>query len=136
MTAKVYGDLNPSEYLNLVSKVDNINMLSFIDGHLFARLCVASEKSIFITNSLGFYFIPEKNSNSILSFVIPIEPKKAIYIEKYPEEHGDAPHYLVPDSCLMKFNKICSAFERELGNGILISSEKDILESFVMKKED
>lgn len=136
LTAKVYGDLNPSEYLTLVSKVDNINMLSFIKGNLFARLCVASENSIFITNSLGFYFVPDKKNNSILSFVIPFEPKKAIYIEKFPEEHSDASHYLVPDPHILYLNKICAAFEKASGNGVLISTEKDILEGFITKKED
>ncbi len=136
LTAKVYGELNHSEYIELVSKVDNINMLSLIGGKLFSRVCIANENSVFITNSLGFYFIPDEKNKSVLSFVIPYEPKRAIYIEKFSDEYKNISHYLVPDKHVAYLNKMCSAFEKALGNGILISTESSILSQFVIKKED
>lgn len=128
LTSKVYGELSHSDYLEMVFKVDNINMLSMIGGNLFARVCVANEKHCFVTNSLGFYFIPNVETKSIISIVIPYESKKAIYIERFREDEKPASHYYVPDSHILYLNKLCYSFDKNVGNGLLVSTERSELE--------
>lgn len=131
LTAKYFGNLTHSDYLRITADVENINMLSLIGGRLFARVCVANENSSFVTNSIGFYFIPNADKKTIKSIIIPYEAKCAIYIEQYVE--NKASHYYVPDEYIKLLNKHCYYFELNVGNGFIISTNKDLAMAFLKK---
>ncbi len=131
LTSKVFGELSHSAYLEIVAKVENVNILSMIDGKLFARVCVANAAHCFVTNSLGFYFVPNIETKSIKAIVIPYESKKAIYIEGFNKNEKPASYYYVPDSHILYLNKLCYSFEKSIGNGFLISTERSELELLI-----
>ena len=122
LAAIALGSLSHESLIAIMSKNDS-NILSLIEGKLFARmLVVKSTNKSLIDNSLGFYTVVE--SKKIKSFVVPISPKEAIYISSYNEKDL-ASHYFATDNEINILNKLCLITEKQIGNGFLIGKKFD-----------
>lgn len=119
LSSKKLGYLSHSDYIKFISKTESINILSLIEGSIFARVCVATECNSFITNSLGFYVIPDIEQKTMEAVIIPYSSKEAIYISNFD---GDLfSHYEVSDKNLYTLNRYCYDFENFFGNGFIFS---------------
>lgn len=125
VSAQTIEPVNHETFIAIMART-NVNILSLIEGNLFARIVTNnSSHRLFINNSLGFYTVVKKEK--VVAFIVPISPKEAIYISSFDGEKTS--HFTAKDEQVELMNKLCYISEKQIGNGFLISKRIEDFES-------
>lgn len=121
--AKERGGISHSELIQIAGQMgEKANILSILNGKLFALHIVCNDNQFFVTNSLGFYAVID--NKKVRYFILPVSNKLAIIIQTNYDVANPLSHYTLTKEINKYFNKNCVRTEKELGNGLIIAKSE------------
>lgn len=125
LLALFFRPLTHSEYLQIIDKIEpkKINILSMMKQPMSIRIALNKSDEDFITNSIGFYFSEDKETNLIDCVFIPISSREVIVIRPSDELSKVTTYYYANDERANIMNRLCIIFEKSCGNGYIFSKQ-------------